>query len=315
VDETASSAGLAGLDPIFYGVNLAFVQDFVRTFHVPDHVASAVVRNLVASLDFSAHGKSVAEHVAGSTASDGSPAVAAATLFVSHAHACSFNGVMQAIRSHLSLHGIDPKSAYLWIDLFSLSQQDLHAGLARVPEVIHSTRQVALVLDPMDAPVALSREWCLFEVAIGLKQGCTLTICAPDVERARIITTLGDTSGPGRDAVHSVVQAIDIRDASATYTGDSEFIHATIDSFFGDRGEGEGAGERAQASDASAGDTPHPPAAQATPGGLQASPSAAPVPGMGIERFNSLLRLELGRAITALSWAILADAPPSAQSG
>lgn len=53
----------------------------------------------------------------------GSPAVAHATLFVSHAWACPFQELFAAVEAHISQHvsGAARDSVYLWIDIFTVS--------------------------------------------------------------------------------------------------------------------------------------------------------------------------------------------------
>ena len=66
--------------------------------------------------------QSFAEMQIGRRGKDGCPYVAEATLFVSHAQACSFIKLLDAVDAHMGLHKLDRTETYLWLDLFSGAQ-------------------------------------------------------------------------------------------------------------------------------------------------------------------------------------------------
>ena len=98
----------------------------------------------------------------------GSPHVAPATRFVSHAWAYPFADLLAALEARPEAGTPLP---YYWLDMLTCNQ---HATLADVPsdwwsnafrDSVASIGLTVLVLQPWNAPVPLTRSWCLVRAA------------------------------------------------------------------------------------------------------------------------------------------------------
>jgi hypothetical protein len=98
----------------------------------------------------------------------GSPHVAPATRFVSHAWAYPFADLLAALEARPEEGTPLP---YYWLDMFTCNQ---HATLSDVPsdwwsnafrDSVASIGLTVLILQPWNAPVPLTRSWCLVRAA------------------------------------------------------------------------------------------------------------------------------------------------------
>ncbi|KAG8471000.1 hypothetical protein KFE25_009421 [Diacronema lutheri] len=161
---------------LLLGISLCALNDFVRVEQVDVELPTVEIVKLVYGLT-SSSGLSYAELVVGSTASDGSAAAAEATLFVSHAQSCSFGKLIDALEEHLTNAKLQRGDTFFWLDMMSIRQSDVASDVQRIGDVIAHIGRVALVLDPWDRPLCLTRVWCLFEIA-----QCAASLFAKDAE-------------------------------------------------------------------------------------------------------------------------------------
>ncbi|KAG8471001.1 hypothetical protein KFE25_009422 [Diacronema lutheri] len=161
---------------LLLGISLCALNDFVLAEQVDVELPTVEIVKLVYGLT-SSSGLSYAELVVGSTASDGSAAAAEATLFVSHAQSCSFDKLVDALEEHLTNAKLQRGDTFFWLDMMSIRQSDVASDVQRIGDVIAHIGQVALVLDPWDRPLCLTRVWCLFEIA-----QCAASLFAKDAE-------------------------------------------------------------------------------------------------------------------------------------
>ena len=100
------------------GVSLACLRDFARAHGVTAQQTTAEVVAYVRE-QTSASRRSFAEQRAeplngARAASDGAPAVGRATVFVSHAQACRFLKLLDALDAHLTVHKLPHVGTYFW---------------------------------------------------------------------------------------------------------------------------------------------------------------------------------------------------------
>lgn len=162
-------------------------------------------------------------------------AVGPATLFVSHAQACRLLRLFEAIEDYLRNHRLDADDCLVWLDLFSIRQHDVASHVHLIGEVENVIGRVALVLDPWDKPVALTRIWCLYEVLqthMNPKVELNLAMCRE--EHLDFVRKLKEDDVGTLDALSS----FDARQASAANAEDRQNILALIETAFEDyRGE------------------------------------------------------------------------------
>eukprot|EP01046_Picozoa_sp_COSAG06_P001616 COSAG06_NODE_54_length_27948_cov_234.398671_17_plen_882_part_00 len=158
---------------------------------------------------------------------DGSPAVAKANCFVSHAWSTDFLDLAECVINWAKANA-EP-TPYVWLDVFAVNQ---HQGemssewwdktfRAAVRELGHTL----LVLTPWNKPVAISRVWCLWEILCTIDpKGCELTILMPEREK----TAFADALKESLDDVQRQVAAVDAEHAEAFKSADKERIFAEI---------------------------------------------------------------------------------------
>jgi hypothetical protein len=141
-----------------------------------------------------------------------------------------------------------------------------------IGEIERRIGSVALVMDPWDEPVALTRVWCLYEIthchAAERSQPppAALSLTMAPSERGRFLRALAqDYDGARRAPIR-----FDARRADASVQSDREAIFALIARTFG-KGDDDD----------------------------------------GIEHFNGLVRAALESALAAFSWSLAAPAAPS----
>jgi len=147
------------------GVSLTFLRDFVDAASIDAERPTAEVVALVQVLT-ARSGKSLAELYVNARASDGHLAVSEATVFVTHAQACSLAKLIDALDGYLYTNTLPAdKPEYFWIDLMSIRQGNVSSDVQHIGDVIQHIGKVAMVLDPWNKPMCLTRVWCLFEIA------------------------------------------------------------------------------------------------------------------------------------------------------
>lgn len=145
---------LLGVSPAFLR---AFAGEHGLTTGQTTYEVAAIVRDLTRK-----DGRSLAElALAAATEAGGRPAVRRATLFVTHAQACSFLKLVDAVEAHLALHVLDPRETYLWIDVFAIRQHRVADDVTRIASIERAIGRIVVVLDPWNQPKCLTRMWCL----------------------------------------------------------------------------------------------------------------------------------------------------------
>lgn len=141
------------------GVTTAFMREFADKYGCDMDTKSFTMRELALRTTTPSM-LSLAEVSVEESSANGYPRVGRASLFVSHAHACSYLRMVDAIEAHLELHGMAKEWTYVWVDIFCIRQQCLHSEIAHIGQIELELGHVVVVLDPWDKPVCLTRVWC-----------------------------------------------------------------------------------------------------------------------------------------------------------
>ena len=166
----------------------------------------------------------------------GHTGVGPANAFFSHAWKFKFADVVQAMQIFVARQRAagnrDP--VYFWFDIMVV---DEHASQAYPPEwwetafarAVANIGHTCLMMTPWDAPVVMSRAWCLWEVYCTLEAeqhcGCNFTLA---LSRNEEDSLLSEVAHHGADAVLEPFAALDCRKAEATSPDDLAKIQAAI---------------------------------------------------------------------------------------
>mmetsp|Transcript_9676 Transcript_9676/g.25040 ORF Transcript_9676/g.25040 Transcript_9676/m.25040 type:complete len:358 (-) Transcript_9676:58-1131(-) len=210
------------------GVSLPYMREFARRHGYDADTPSHLVRELVLELTAPTL-RSMAECLVEDRTKGGLPAVGIATLFVSHAHACSYHRMVDAVEAHFELHELDLARTFVWLDIFSVRQHSVDTEIGLIGLVEQRIGRVVMVLDPWDKPVCLTRVWCLFELVHSLQPSVELDLTVPAAERARFVNALHQDPG----AMQAMLTNFDARNASASGDADREAILMVIAHYFG----------------------------------------------------------------------------------
>lgn len=145
---------------LLLGVSIAFLRAWSVEVGVGKEEATVEVsRRLVAPLASLREDRSAVLSLLSRRTPSGAPAVGRATHFVSHAQSCSFMHMLEALESHVALHGLSPSRAFAWLDLFVLNQANIASELPLIGMIERAIGQVVLVIEPWSKPVCLTRVW------------------------------------------------------------------------------------------------------------------------------------------------------------
>ena len=161
--------------------------------------------------------------------------VGPATVFVSHAHSCSFRSFVDSLkqlRLDLPSHAPVP---FFWVDFLctnlhvkqSIPQEWWSTTLKQAIERIGHT---VMLLNPWDRPGVLTRSWCLWELYCTVDVNADFSVCLAPNERKAFETAM-------LKRPRSVLQAfskIEIEQAKATVAEEQKMILAEVNEQFDD---------------------------------------------------------------------------------
>lgn len=160
-------------------------------------------------------------------------AIGPATVFVSHAYSCLFLDAFDAIAEWEKKNPrADGSPHYFYFDLFVNSQhggesipfEDLREKFAKG---VQSTEQFLLFLTDIDIkqPAALSRSWCIFEIATAIDKGIKFDVIMSPFDEYKIKKAfLTDDF----DEIYNRLSDIDAEKAQAREARDQENIQRVI---------------------------------------------------------------------------------------
>ena len=151
-----------------------------------------------------------------------------ANVFVSHAWRYLFEELVTAIETFTDSHA-DERWSY-WVDLFVNDQwnapnlpYEWWAGTfsSAIGEIGHTM----LVLSPWDAPIPLTRAWCLWEILCTIKMKAKLTVQLSTTQQAAFLETLRNDY----DHIMHALCNIDVHKSEAWNPKDLEMIFAAVE--------------------------------------------------------------------------------------
>ena len=164
----------------------------------------------------------------------GEPFFAPVTTFASHAWQGQFLSFADTMEQHAAeqqqkvqdQEKRTPTAAY-FVDIFIINQHippwlespPLLPDMVLKPPIDYC-RSSLLVLSPFEAPIPLTRSWCIYEINTTKQLGASLEIGIPSQDRSRFTAALCS----GDFDFHMWVQNIDIEKAQATRAEDRDII-------------------------------------------------------------------------------------------
>jgi len=167
---------------------------------------------------------------------DGRSAIGLANVFISHAWSYNFMEVIEAIEAFL----VDRKyenEIYFWFDTFVVLQHDrpnttkrdvtwFASSFKGAIETIHTTLVVML---PWQAPVALTRSWCLWELYSTVASKSEMFIIMSPKQKRGFLDALASDF----DKIEVHLSKIDLRNAEAMSLSDKQMIDSAVESLPG----------------------------------------------------------------------------------
>jgi tetratricopeptide (TPR) repeat protein len=151
--------------------------------------------------------------------------VAEPTVFFSHAWGFCFLNVLAAMRAFVDAQPPGSPQVFFWFDTFSI---DEHAT-QQLPQdwwgttfkdAVEKIGHTAMMLSPWDAPVPLTRAWCLWELYCTVLAGARFSVLLGPAERAAFEGALVDDF----DVVLAAFANVDVREAEAGSAADQTMI-------------------------------------------------------------------------------------------
>jgi len=159
-------------------------------------------------------------------------AVGKANRFISHYWQMKFRDVVAAADRKVAQERADgvTEPIYLWLDVVSIDEHhasDYAKGFSTTfMDAIAEIGNVYLIADPWDAPIALTRIWCAWELYCCAKAGATLSVCLSEAGEDEFVTALAEG---GREVVARAFAALDSSSANATNEQDLKKISTEIE--------------------------------------------------------------------------------------
>jgi hypothetical protein len=152
-----------------------------------------------------------------------------ANVFISHAWKYNFLDVMEAVRLHYN----NDTSIVIWFDLFSVNEHTTSTQVrsfgwwsTTFKTAIKNIENVLVVLFPWDAPIPLTRSWCIFEIFCAISTRCNFEVTFTDNDRETLRNT-------GIDLIETLVSSIDAEKSESTKPEDGELVKRTIIKYSG----------------------------------------------------------------------------------
>jgi hypothetical protein len=143
-------------------------------------------------------------------------------IYVSHAWSGNFHALVEAIDNFMDVFGYDPASTYFWVDLAAVNQWSRPLKRAKKKKIWYSWvlrsivemhKHTLLICDPWDAPYAVNRIWCLWEVYCTLVTNSELSVGLSNKQ----VDDLKEECRVRTDMVLGLVSKVDVRKGKAYY--------------------------------------------------------------------------------------------------
>lgn len=164
---------------------------------------------------------------------EGAAGVGRATVFFSLWLGTPLSERLSVLEHFLQKHGLDPDATFFWVCDFSVRQTDVNDAMMTdvrmLPSIIGSIGHTLLLMEPWDAPSALSRVWCVYEVCHTKRRAAKLELGMSRAQAARFLQCLIADF----DKLLRVLSRIDVRHAQAHSAADKKAILAEAEESLG----------------------------------------------------------------------------------
>lgn len=135
---------------------------------------------------------------------------------------------------------LEANSTYVWICCLCVNQhrvKELASQGRTVPfeefENTFGTRvrgigHILCMMTPWDAPVYLTRVWCIFEVFTGIRQGLPVDFIMPPDQSSNLQAMLMDPKQSAMQRIFKAMAHVSIKDADASVQDDKDNILSLI---------------------------------------------------------------------------------------
>ena len=226
--------------PPHYGVSAAFLEIFINENGGRAKVAdmsTADVRNFIVKIQTASQQESYVERLC---RQEKRHLVGPAGWYVVHCWKGRFLDLVDSVLQHLSLHELDPKSEFLWIDIMSYSQ---HSKVTKGEDsffshlqqgLLGTIKNLLMVLHPWDTAVALTRAWCLWEVFAATEASCLVECAMTADEHDRLLRDL--QKDPSKFA--KLISSVKSKYSTASLVEEKTLIHGMIEKRLGGAHDG-----------------------------------------------------------------------------
>lgn len=167
-----------------------------------------------------------------------------ATFMLSYVWGYKIGDIVNSLVGYCTRENLDKKKTYVWICCLCLNQHRIREKRSRkecVPfeelqtvlsERITKINHVLAMTSPWDAPLYLTRVWCIFELYTAIENNCNMAVIAPTRERKDFIDGLR-SSIKGADQMKKLITTLgttDVRHAMASVKSDLTSILRLIES-------------------------------------------------------------------------------------
>jgi len=169
-------------------------------------------------------------------------AVGPAEIMLSYAWGYTIGDIVDTLKEYCKKISKDPKDVYVWICCFCVNQHrviELKKEGKDIPfedfrkvfnDRVTRIGHIVTMMAPWDAPVYLTRIWCVFEIYTANKTGSKVTIAMPSSERKRFIDGLRSEDGQSQiDTLFSTLGQTDVKKAEASVESDRTSILRIIE--------------------------------------------------------------------------------------
>jgi len=156
---------------------------------------------------------------------------AKADIFVSFAYSCDFIELVDALECFFErTPSLDKNSTYLWFDLFVNDQwtaldKPFEWWATTFKEAVEEIGHTVVVMLPWEAPIPLTRVWCLFEISCSQK--LSIALSRKQVEAFQRMLRIDF------EVISASLFKIDVENASSFLPEDKERIFAAVRSIEG----------------------------------------------------------------------------------
>jgi tetratricopeptide (TPR) repeat protein len=154
------------------------------------------------------------------------------TVFLSHAWKYAFGDLVAALEAFQAARPAGEPELVFWIDIFSIDQHKtgswpLEWWSTTFKEAIRLIGHMVMVMAPWDAPVPLTRAWCLWELFCTVDVGAQFSVALGPSERAAFEASLENNDNPTNLLLDAFAK-VDVAAAEAGKVEDGAMIKAAV---------------------------------------------------------------------------------------